>query len=488
MNANATDPVRSLCEDAVRRCHGGPHEAQARAVLVRLDGPLRVAIAGRLKAGKSTLLNALIGERVAATDAGECTQIVTTYRHGGGYEVAARLRRGGDVPLTITQHDGAWRIDLRGHVADEIDRLDVAWPSSVLRSTTLIDTPGLGSLTEAASRRSIDFLGVGTEEADDGADAVIYLMRHLHRLDAEFLGAFMDRRVIGASPINAIAVLARPDEIGACRADAMISARRIAERYAADPMLRTLVSDVVPVVGLLAETAQTLREQELASLRSIASAPAETRERMLSSVDDFCDVSASDLTVETRRELLGRLGIFGVRIALSAVAADPAITARGLADLLLEQSGLAELRRVIAERFVPRAHSLKLRSTFAALRSLERAMRATDSGAADVLARDIEAVELRSSDAARLLVAHLVMSEAVRTSAAERDEVAGVLLAGDPSRAARARFPSEDTLLDAIERWRRRAADPRAGGLVLQTCDTMALVYERALSDAGPAA
>jgi GTPase Era involved in 16S rRNA processing len=37
---------------------------------------LRVAIVGR-KAGKSTLLSALVGERWAATDAGEGTRIAT---------------------------------------------------------------------------------------------------------------------------------------------------------------------------------------------------------------------------------------------------------------------------------------------------------------------------------------------------------------------------------------------------------------------------
>ena len=55
----------------------------------RLDEPLRVAIAGRVKAGKSTLLNALVGERLAATDAGECTRIVTWYRNALGYQVVA---------------------------------------------------------------------------------------------------------------------------------------------------------------------------------------------------------------------------------------------------------------------------------------------------------------------------------------------------------------------------------------------------------------
>ena len=53
----------------------------------------------------------------------------------------------------------------------------------------------------------------------------MYLMRHLHRSDVEFLEAFMDRSVTHASPINAIVVLSRADEIGAARLDALDSAR-----------------------------------------------------------------------------------------------------------------------------------------------------------------------------------------------------------------------------------------------------------------------
>ena len=61
-------------------------------------------------------------------------------------------------------------------------------------------------------------------------------MRHLHRTDVEFLDAFMDRSVTAASPVNAVAVLSRADEIGAGRLDAIDSARRIADRYRNDPL------------------------------------------------------------------------------------------------------------------------------------------------------------------------------------------------------------------------------------------------------------
>src|SRR3954462_1821443 len=51
-------------------------------VLRRLGAPLQVAVAGRIKSGKSTLVNALIGRRVAPTDIGECTRLVTRFQYG----------------------------------------------------------------------------------------------------------------------------------------------------------------------------------------------------------------------------------------------------------------------------------------------------------------------------------------------------------------------------------------------------------------------
>ena len=45
---------------------------------------------------------------------------------------------------------------------------------------------------------------------------------------------------VQASPVNAVVVLSRADEIGAARPDALDSARAIAARYAANPHVREL--------------------------------------------------------------------------------------------------------------------------------------------------------------------------------------------------------------------------------------------------------
>ena len=194
---------------------------QAQAVVDRLSGPLRVAIAGRVKAGKSTLLNALVGERLAPTDAGECTRIVSRYQRGAGYEVVARLRDGRTEPLGFSRAEGSLDIRLGSLAEKDIETIDVSWPTSSLE-ITLIDTPGLASINDENSRRTREFLEADAERPSD-ADAVIYLIRHAHRTDIAFLDAFMDRSVTAASPVNAVAVLSRADEIGGGRLDAMES-------------------------------------------------------------------------------------------------------------------------------------------------------------------------------------------------------------------------------------------------------------------------
>ena len=143
----------------------------------------------------------LLGERLAPTDAGECTKIVSWYVHGTGYEVAADLKSHTSQPLAFTRQEGALDVELGTLTPDQIERLVIQWPSSALQSTTLIDTPGLASMNDENSVRTRDFLEATAGHPSD-ADAVIYLMRHLHKSDVAFLDAFMDRSVSGASPVS----------------------------------------------------------------------------------------------------------------------------------------------------------------------------------------------------------------------------------------------------------------------------------------------
>lgn len=482
-NGMSTAPglVVELCRTAQEAVAGTPLAPRAAAISERLDGPLRIAIAGRVKAGKSTLLNALVGERLAPTDAGECTKIVSWYQHGTGYEVNAELLSHTMQPLAFTRQESALEVELGALTPAQIQRLVIQWPSSALQATTLIDTPGLASMNDENSVRTRDFLEATAGHPSD-ADAVIYLMRHLHKSDVAFLDAFMDRSVAGASPVNAVAVLARADEIGAGRADALESAARIAARYRSDPRVRALCATVTPMAGLLAETGLTLREDEAASLRMLADTPADELERMMLSADNFCDVSASALTAELRRDLLQRLGMYGVRFALDQIRGG-ASSAAQLAPLLVQRSGLPDLRGIIERHFLPRARVLQARTALVALRALAHDLRADDPAGAGQIEREAERIEAGAVEFAQLRVAHLVLSGAVRVAEDERAEIERVLLAPDGPSALGlpGDAPADDRrslAIAGIERWRTKASDPLADPALVETCETVARTYE----------
>ncbi|HEV7759994.1 MAG TPA: dynamin family protein, partial [Acidimicrobiales bacterium] len=334
----------------------------------RIDEPLRVAIAGRVKAGKSTLLNALIGDQLAATDAGECTQIVTWYRNAHSYQVERHDRDGSERPCSFRRGTGL-EIDLGGTPATEVDHLVVRWPSARLSDITLIDTPGIGSISTDLAARTYEFL-VGDDDPSP-ADAVLYLLRHLHGSDVRFLEAFHDDDMASGTPVNAVGVLSRADEIGACRLGAMDAARRVAERYQTDPRIRQLCRMVVPVDGLLAQAGATLREQEYRQLATIAADRRHdvvdltlTADRFVAPRDDL-DVAADD-----RRRLLARLGMFGVRLSLDLVHRRQAASSSALAAELLRCSGIVELEAVLRSHLMARSQALKARSSLATLDAL----------------------------------------------------------------------------------------------------------------------
>jgi hypothetical protein len=462
---------------------GGRAAQEAGAIQQRLQEPLRVAIAGRVKAGKSTLLNALVGERLAATDAGECTRVVTWYRRGLAYGVRAALRSGAEEDLRFTREGGALSVDLGRHPAEEIDRIDVSWPSERLARMTLVDTPGLQSIDAQWSARTRVLLGI-EEEGHSQVDAVVYLMRHLHRTDAEFLEAFMDHSLSRPSPVNAVAVLARADEIGAGRLDALDSAAGIARRYAADDRVRSLCAAVVPVAGLIAETGFTMREEEMAQLRALAAMDGPALEGMLLSVERFCAPGVGPLTAEYRRDLLLRLGLFGVRLSLGEIREGRAETATQLAHTLVAASGVDRLTDVLDGHLARRSTALKARSALIGLRALARDLADADPRGSEKLAAEVERVEAGAHELAELRLLHLLLSGEVALPEDEQQEVARLTADGDP--AERLGLPAEAGIeaeravaLHRLEAWRQRAAHPLTDRSTAEACEAIAHSYER---------
>jgi hypothetical protein len=477
------DEVRGLLARASQVYAGVPAARQRlTAVLDRLDEPLRVAIAGKVKAGKSTLLNALVGEELAPTDAGECTRIVTWYRDGITYRATLEPKRGEPRQVPFTRDGGAIAIDLGAVDADDVTRLVIEWPSSSLRQITLIDTPGIASLSTDVAARTTAFLTPGEDQVTP-ADAVLYLMRHLHTSDINFLEAFHDEEFSQATPVNAIAVLSRADEVGVGRIDSMASAQRIAARYRQDPKVRRLAQTVVPVAGLLAQSGATLREAEYKALDAIANAPRDDVDALFLSADRFVQASTPvALTSMEREHLLDRFGLFGVRLAVALIRQGAAATATALSTELVRRSGLVELRDVLLSQFAQRRDVLKSRSALLALESVLHEHRVPGG---DVLASELERITSAAHEFAEIRLLNALRASGVKVKPAEAAEMERMLGAeGGTVHTRLGLTPEADlsevrrALQNAIGRWQRRAESPMssrevadAARVVIRTCE-----------------
>ncbi len=434
----------------------------------RFEGPLRVAIAGKVKAGKSTLLNALLGEELAPTDAGECTRVLTWYLHGHAPKVQVVPRTGEPRDLRYVRRDGQLDIDLGDLAPEQVRWLDVTWPTGRLRDLALLDTPGIASINQAISARTHEVLS-----AEDGrtpvVDAVVYLLRHVHASDARFLEAFYGigddagTELADNTPLNTVGVLSRADEIGSCRLDALEVAARVARRYESDPRLRRLCPAVVPVNGLLAFAAATLRQSEFASLAQLAALPEDELGALLLSADRLSDRDCP-VPGATRQALLSRYGLFGVRLGVHLLRTGVASDSPGLATELARRAGLDELRAVLLRQFQQRARVLKARSAIAAVEPLILGNSCND---ADSLRWQLEELHANAHELVEMrLLAELRAGELdLRSPTSEElDRLLGGFGHDPATRLGVGDEPAaiRTAALDALASWRGRAQHPLA--------------------------
>ncbi|MDQ0734032.1 dynamin family protein [Arthrobacter agilis] len=453
----------------------------------RLQEPLRVAVAGMVKAGKSTLLNAIIGEEIAPTGTGECTRIITWYRYATTPRITAYPVDGEPYLLPLTRVDGRLVFDLGSRSAAEVGRIVVEWPAENLRRMTLIDTPGIASLSEGVSELSTQFLT--PQDTASEADAVIYLMRHLHASDVMFLEAFRDTSAASAGTVNALAILSRADEVGAGRIDSLISAAKVADRYRADPSLRALVLDVLPMAGLLAQSSRTLRQSEYEAFVALSVLERTQRERMLLSADRFVTgCAALNIPEDDGRRLLDRFGLFGVRLG-AALVRGGAGSATALAHELARRSGLDLLLALITRQFDARSSTLRARTALAGLETLVRTHPRAGSAA---LVPGIERIKANAHEIRELQLLSALRSGQVPLPAsvmADAERLIGGSGVAGAERLALAPDASRDDIraasLAELDRWRTFTENPLLDRGALEACHVVMRSCEELVARSG---
>lgn len=473
MRRAPNEAVSGLIRDAAVLYDDDPMAIAALEGLARrLEEPLRIAVAGMVKAGKSTLINAIAGEEIAPTDAGECTRTIMWFRYGGRPRVTVHPIDGKPQSLPLQATEGQFPFNLDGFRAEDVDRVVVEWPAKGLRDLTLIDTPGIASVSGEVSERSNRFLL--SADAPSEADAIIYVLRRLHHADLAFLKSFQNTVSTQAGAVNALAVLSRADEIGAGRIESLLAARDIARRYRSDENLQASTVGVVPVAGRLAQTAVTLQSEEVALLAELASLDKNVRERMLLSADRFVNASGPGGTdAHARAALVDRFGLFGIRLATVLITSGFS-DSDSLAHELARRSGLDELLHLVGTQFRARSAPLKARAVIVGIESLVR--RRPRSGTDDLVAT-IERIVAESHEFRELRLLATAHTAGIALSPELTAEM--LRLAGDEGvtpnerlglepRASRAEVRSQ--AMEQVHRWRVRAESPLTDRATAELC------------------
>jgi GTP-binding protein EngB required for normal cell division len=174
-----------------------PEAARLHALTDRLAaGRFHLAVLGQFKRGKSTLLNALLGEAVLPASVVPLTALPTLIRAGGSPKVTVHLQNGGVEECASGQTEQLSSFLSRfateeGNPGNRrgVARVELFHPATILSSgVVLIDTPGIGSTFRHNTETTLGFLAE--------CDAAVFLVSAdppITEVEVEFLRQVQSR-------------------------------------------------------------------------------------------------------------------------------------------------------------------------------------------------------------------------------------------------------------------------------------------------------
>lgn len=224
--------------------------------------PFSVAVFGRVKAGKSSLVNALIGKDLAIMGSEEATATINRISHASRemnqcFTVHWKDAPAESFPLEKLHTDWTGKND---QVIDRVRRasfLELFSDAEALKHTRIIDTPGTGSANDDHEKVAQGFLDAEQSSIAEGekADALIYVFGYLGKeADEQSLQTFRKGCLPGSSPYNSVGVFHLWDNTYWDNGGDMGDIEKKADQL--KNHMRDVVADVIPVSAPLALAAQ----------------------------------------------------------------------------------------------------------------------------------------------------------------------------------------------------------------------------------------
>lgn len=345
----------------------------------RLNKPLRVAVVGVIKAGKSTLMNALMGEKFVATGNTETTYTPTWFKYSKTPGITVKLEDGRSIDAALSDIN-YWTVRSSGNPElNKVLYVEIKSDNVFLKEIELIDTPGLASSYEKDSDNTMKFVGLKKNDISEItmneaslADAIIYAFsRGMGVNDEDILKAFQGPLFSNATPINAIGVLTKVDDYWSSGYEKPLEGgQKIVNNYKSNERVKSVLYTLLPVIGRLAENRNYIEESDKKILLDLSKLDAARFRKLLLSEERFCEKVYNDVPIppEERDQVWRKLGQYGVFLAVSALQNGESID--NIGSLLYESSGIEELLNIVKHHFGNRSYLIKLRYVTSRLRNL----------------------------------------------------------------------------------------------------------------------
>lgn len=191
----------------------------------KIDYPCELAITGRVKAGKSSFINALLGDDYAMVGITETTATINYFKYGYPNDPNKPIKVIFDNG-TIEYHSRVFLDSLQGNDNDTIkrangiDHIEYILPLDILKSITLIDTPGTDALVSAHNERTSNYFNSQLRDKHtrqstilaEKADAIIQITERVPTATTkDSLLKYFDTENSNISAFNAIGIMTKID-------------------------------------------------------------------------------------------------------------------------------------------------------------------------------------------------------------------------------------------------------------------------------------